>query len=51
LALEEPDKGWVVEGAAADLVILGAPSYRHLPYRPGSDLVWAVVKGGAVVLD
>ena len=50
LALEEPDKGWVVEGAIADLAILEAPSYRHLPYRPGSDLVWAVVKDGAVVV-
>jgi imidazolonepropionase len=50
LALEEPDKGRVVEGAVADLAILDAPSYRHLPYRPGSELVWAVVKDGAVVV-
>ena len=50
LALEEPDKGWVGEGAVADLAILEAPSYRHLPYRPGSDLVWAVVKDGALVV-
>ncbi|MFH1330498.1 MAG: imidazolonepropionase [Actinomycetota bacterium] len=50
LALDEPDKGWVVEGAVADLAVLDAPSYRHLPYRPGSDLVWAVVKDGAVVV-
>jgi imidazolonepropionase len=50
LALDEPDKGWVVEGAVADLAILDAPSYRHLPYRPGGDLVWAVVKDGAVVV-
>jgi imidazolonepropionase len=49
LALDEPNKGWLVEGAVADLVVLEAPSYRHLPYRPGSDLVWAVVKDGAVV--
>jgi len=49
LALEEPDKGWLVEGAVADLVVLEAPSYRHLPYRPGSDLVWAVIKDGTVV--
>ncbi|HSQ37515.1 MAG TPA: amidohydrolase family protein [Acidimicrobiia bacterium] len=51
LALEEPDKGWLVEGAVADLVVLEAPSYRHLPYRPGSDLVWAVVKDGTVVVE
>jgi len=50
LALEEPDKGWVGEGAAADLAILEAPSYRHLPYRPGSELVWAVVKDGGLVV-
>jgi len=49
LALEELEKGRLVEGAVADLAILDAPSYRHLPYRPGSDLVWAVVKDGAVV--
>ena len=50
LALDEADKGWVVEGAVADLAVLDAPSYRHLPYRPGSSLVWAVVKDGAVVV-
>jgi imidazolonepropionase len=50
LALDEADKGWVVEGAVADLAVLEAPSYRHLPYRPGGDLVWAVVKDGAVVV-
>jgi imidazolonepropionase len=50
LALDEADKGWVVEGAVADLVVLDAPSYRHLPYRPGSDLVWAVIKDGSVVV-
>ena len=50
LALDLPDKGWVVEGAVADLAVLDAPSYRHLPYRPGSDLVWAVVKDGSVVV-
>lgn len=51
LALEEPDKGRVVEGAVADLAVLDAPSYRHLPYRPGGDLVWAVVKDGTVVVE
>ncbi len=50
LALDELDKGWLVEGAVADLAVLEAPSYRHLPHRPGSDLVWAVVKDGAVVV-
>ncbi len=50
LALDLPDRGQVVPGAVADLVILDAPSYRHLPYRPGSALVRVVVKGGEVVV-
>ncbi|MCJ7726497.1 MAG: imidazolonepropionase [Acidimicrobiia bacterium] len=49
LALEMPDRGWIGKGAVADLVVLDAPSYLHLPYRPGTALVHAVVKGGAVV--
>jgi imidazolonepropionase len=49
LALEAPLKGLLTEGAAADLVILDAPSHRHIAYRPGTDLVWKVIKGGAVV--
>jgi len=50
LALEEPDKGWIGQGSTADLVILDAPSYVHIPYRPGSNLVWKVVKDGIVVV-
>ena len=50
LALEEPDKGWVGAGAVADLVILDAPSHVHIPYRPGSNLVWKVVKDGMIVV-
>jgi imidazolonepropionase len=49
LALDLPDRGSVVAGARADLIILDAPSYRHLPYRPGTDLVRVVLKGGRVV--
>jgi imidazolonepropionase len=49
LALRLPDRGWLAEGAAGDLVVLDAPSETHLPYRPGTGLVWKVVKGGAVV--
>ncbi|MGH3440958.1 MAG: imidazolonepropionase [Nitriliruptorales bacterium] len=49
LALEDHDKGQVGPGAAADLVVLDAPTYRHLPYRPGSDLVAAVFKDGRLV--
>jgi imidazolonepropionase len=50
LALEEPDKGWVGTEAVADLVILDAPSHVHIPYRPGSNLVWKVVKDGMIVV-
>ena len=49
LALRLEDRGMLVPGALADLVILDAPSYTQLPYRPGSNLVWKVVKGGEVV--
>jgi len=49
-ALEEPAKGWIGPGAAADLVILDAPSYVHIPYRPGANLVWKVIKDGVVVV-
>jgi imidazolonepropionase len=49
LALRLDDRGWLAEGAAGDLVVLDAASEAHLPYRPGTDLVWKVVKGGAVV--
>ena len=45
-SLRLTDRGRVVPGAVADLVILDAPSYLHLPYRPGTDLVWRVVKAG-----
>jgi imidazolonepropionase len=49
-ALREPAKGWIGPGAVADLVVLDAPSYVHVPYRPGANLVWRVVKDGVVVV-
>jgi imidazolonepropionase len=49
-SLRLDDRGKVTPGALADLTILDAPSYTHIPYRPGSDLVWKVVKRGEVVL-
>jgi imidazolonepropionase len=50
LALEETDKGWIGAGTVADMVILDAPSHVHIPYRPGANLVWAVIKDGTVVV-
>jgi len=45
-SLHLDDRGTVVPGALADLVILDAPSHLHIPYRPGTDLVWKVMKRG-----
>lgn len=47
LALE--DKGHLGAGAAADVVVLDAPSHVHLAYRPGVPLIATVVRGGRVV--
>ncbi len=38
-ALRRTDIGHLAPGARADLVVLEAPSYLHLAYRPGSPLV------------
>jgi imidazolonepropionase len=48
-ALRLADRGKLTPGTLGDLTILGAPSYTHLPYRPGSNPVWKVVKRGEVV--
>ncbi|MDP3178124.1 MAG: amidohydrolase family protein, partial [Spirochaetaceae bacterium] len=44
------DTGSLELGKAGDLVILNAPSYRHLAYNIGMNQVAAVVKGGDSVL-
>ncbi|HEU4917953.1 MAG TPA: imidazolonepropionase [Acidimicrobiia bacterium] len=49
LALQMPDHGFLVQGSAADLVIIDAPSAVHIPYRPGTNLVWRTIKAGRVV--
>ena len=49
-ALRRDDVGRLVPGARADAVILEAPSYTHLVYRPGVPLVGAVVMAGQAVL-
>jgi imidazolonepropionase len=38
-ALERDDVGRLVPGAAADFAVLEPPSYAHLAYRPGSNVV------------
>ena len=45
-ALRRTDVGSIAVGQSADLVILNAPSYLHLGYRPGVDLVSEVLKSG-----
>ncbi len=47
-ALGRDDVGHLAVGAAADLVVLDAPSYVHLAYRPGVPLVREVFVGGSV---
>lgn len=50
-ALDRSDVGHLGAGAQADLVVLDAPSYRHLAYRPGVQLVDRVFAGGELVAD
>ena len=47
-ALRRDDVGHLAVGAAADLMVLEAPSYVHLAYRPGVPLVREVLTGGRV---
>ena len=46
-ALQRDDVGWLGPGSRADLVVLDAPSYTYLVYRPGVPLIHRVVVGGA----
>lgn len=38
-ALQRDDVGLLAVGKAADFIVLDAPSYLHLAYRPGVDLI------------
>ena len=46
-ALRRNDVGWLGPGSRADLVVLDAPSYDHLVYRPGVPLIGRTMTGGA----
>lgn len=50
-ALRRDDIGHLRPGARADLVLLDAPTAVHLAYRPGVDLVAAVIRGGSLAYD
>jgi imidazolonepropionase len=45
-ALKRDDVGCITIGARGDLVVLDAPSYVHLAYRPGVPLVKRVISVG-----
>jgi imidazolonepropionase len=45
-ALRRDDVGRLALGARADAVVLDAPSYTHLVYRPGVPLVAVAIEGG-----
>lgn len=48
-ALRRTDVGRLVVGCRADVVVLAAPSYVHLAYRPGVSLVRSVITDGALL--
>jgi imidazolonepropionase len=43
--------GSIEPGKTADLAIWNVPTSRQIPYWPAADLVRAVIKRGAVVLE
>jgi len=47
-ALRRTDVGRLAPGSRGDLIVLDAPSYTHLPYRPGAPLVAGVLEAGVV---
>jgi imidazolonepropionase len=49
-ALRRADIGVIAPGRAADLVVLDAPSYLHLAYRPGVPLISQVWRAGEQVV-
>jgi imidazolonepropionase len=48
-ALRRADLGRLAPGSSADLVVLDAPSYAHLVYRPGVPLVHLTLASGVVI--
>jgi imidazolonepropionase len=47
-ALQRDDLGALRPGARGDAVMLDAPSYTHIPYRPGESLACLTVVAGRV---
>jgi imidazolonepropionase len=50
-ALRRDDLGRLAPGARADAIVLDAPSYTHLVYRPGVPLTCAVFVAGQVAWE
>jgi imidazolonepropionase len=48
-ALDRDDVGALKVGKTADFVVLNAPSYRHLAYRPGVDVIEQTVIAGTSI--
>ncbi len=48
-ALRREDVGQIAVGKSADFVVLDAPSYQHLAYRPGVDLINQTVISGTSI--
>ena len=47
-ALQRPELGRLIPGSTADAAVLEAPSYTHLVYRPGMQLVALTVERGTL---
>ena len=50
-ALRRPDLGRLTVGSKADAVLLDAPSYTHLVYRPGMPLIANVWSHGVTLVQ
>lgn len=48
-ALQRENVGMLAVGKSADFVILNAPSFRHIAYRPGVDLIQETVISGTSI--
>lgn len=50
-ALALSDRGVIAPGMRADLILLDAPDYSYLAYRPGVPMILRVIRGGVVTVD
>ena len=50
-ALRRNDVGRIAPRMRADMVVLAAPSYTHLVYRPGVPLIHQVIEAGELVVS